>query len=58
MCVRPIEGRVTRCTIIRDLPYMGANVIQALEGRRYRPATRNGEAIEVNYTFRLHLTLP
>ena len=57
-CTLTTEGRVTRCAIIRDLPYMGANVIQALEQRRYAPAMRNGEPIEVNYTFKLHLTMP
>jgi hypothetical protein len=36
---------------------MGVNVIRALERRRYTPAMRKGEPIEVDYTFKLHLRM-
>jgi hypothetical protein len=32
--------------------------VQALERRRYRPATLKGEPVEVTYQFRLNLRLP
>jgi hypothetical protein len=56
-CTLTPEGGVTRCTVARGLPYMG-HIVPALEQRRYRPAMRNGEPIEVSFTFKLNFALP
>jgi protein TonB len=57
-CVITREGQVRDCQVQQGLPFMDAAVVQALERRRYRPATLGGEPVEVTYTFRLHLRLP
>ena len=57
-CVVTVEGAVRGCRVLQGLPFMDAAVVDALERRRYRPATRNGRPVEVSYLFRLHLKLP
>jgi protein TonB len=57
-CVVTREGQVRDCRVLQGLPFMDAAVVQALERRRYRPATQNGVAVEVTYHFRLNLKLP
>ena len=57
-CVVTREGLVRDCQVRQGLPFMDAAVVQALERRRYRPATLRGEPIEVTYHFRLNLRLP
>jgi protein TonB len=57
-CVVTAEGAVRDCRVLQGLPFMDAAVVDALERRRYRPATRNGQPVEVSYLFRLHLKLP
>jgi len=57
-CVVTREGLVRDCRVLQGLPYMDAAVVQALEQRRYRPATLKGEPVEVTYHFRLNLRLP
>jgi TonB family protein len=57
-CVVTREGLVRECRVLQGLPHMDAAVVQALERRRYRPATLNGVPIEVTYQFRLNLRLP
>jgi protein TonB len=57
-CVVTREGLVRDCRVLQGLPHMDAAVVQALERRRYRPATLDGEPVEVTYHFRLNLRLP
>lgn len=57
-CVVTREGLVRDCVVRRGLPFMDEAVVQALQRRRYRPATLRGEPIEVLYEFRLALRLP
>lgn len=57
-CVVTTEGRVFGCRVLRSLPYMDRAVVEALEKRRYAPATLGGRPVEVDYTFRVRLTLP
>jgi len=57
-CVVTIEGIVRECRVVQSLPFMDRAVIDALERRRYSPALLQGKAIEVDYTFRIRLTLP
>lgn len=57
-CVVTAEGEVRDCRVLQGLPYMDEAVVEALQRRRYRPATRNGVPVEVSYLFRLHLKLP
>jgi TonB family protein len=57
-CVVTREGLVRDCRVLQGLPHMDAAVVQALERRRYRPATLDGQPVEVTYHFRLNLRLP
>jgi protein TonB len=56
-CVVGTEGRVRECQVLKSLPFMDRAVIEALEGRRYTPATLGGEPVEVYYRFRLPFRL-
>jgi eukaryotic-like serine/threonine-protein kinase len=43
---------------VKILPFMDRSVIEALERRRYKPATLGGRPIAVDYTFRIKMSLP
>ena len=57
-CVITRDGLVRECQVQQGLPFMDAAVVQALQLRRYRPATLRGEPVEVTYLFRINLRLP
>jgi protein TonB len=57
-CVVNTDGRVHDCRVVKSLPFMDRAVIEALEKRRYTPATQGGKPIDVDYTFRITLRLP
>ncbi len=57
-CVVTVQGVVHDCRVIRSLPFMDRAVIEALERRRYTPATLKGKPLEVDYTFKIRLNLP
>ena len=57
-CVVTVEGAVHDCRVVQTLPFMDRAVITALEHRRYSPALLQGKPVEVNYTFKIRLTLP
>jgi TonB family protein len=58
-CVVSTSGEVRDCQVRKSVPFMDGAVVQALERRRYSPARlSNGEAIEVQYLFRVRLQLP
>jgi protein TonB len=57
-CVVTTEGRVYGCRVLKSLPFMDRAVIDALERRRYKPATLGGRPVEVNYNFKITLRLP
>jgi TonB family protein len=57
-CVITVEGRVTECVALKPLPMMTKAALYALEQRRYHPAMRGGEPIEVDYTFVINVTPP
>jgi TonB family protein len=57
-CVITREGLVRDCQVRTGLPLMDSAVVQALQRRRYRPATLRGEPIEVTYQFRLNFRVP
>jgi TonB family protein len=57
-CVVTSEGQVRACKVLKGLPFMNAAVIEALEGRKYKPALAQGKPVAVYYTFNLHLKLP
>lgn len=58
-CVVTTAGEVRGCRVWKSLPFMDAAVIDALERRRYAPARlSSGQAVEVEYTFRVRLRLP
>lgn len=57
-CVVTTEGKVFGCRILKSLPFMDRAVIDALERRRYKPATLGGRPVEVNYNFKITLRLP
>ena len=57
-CVVTVAGQVRNCRVIKGLPYMDSAVVSALQARRYRPATSQGKAVDVFYTFTIRLKLP
>lgn len=57
-CVVTVEGAIRHCEVLKGLPYMDAAIVEALQRRRYRPATLDGRPIEVKYVFRVNLRLP
>jgi TonB family protein len=57
-CVLGVDGSVRKCRVLKGLPFMNFSVLEALERRRYRPATAHGKPVDVYYTFNLRLTLP
>jgi protein TonB len=57
-CIVSVEGAVRNCRILQSLPFMDRAVISALEHRRYSAALFQGKPIEVDYTFKIRLTLP
>ncbi len=57
-CVVTTEGKVFGCRVLKSLPFMDRAVIDALEKRRYKPATLGGRPVEVNYNFKITLRLP
>jgi TonB family protein len=57
-CVVTREGLVRDCRVQQGLPFMDAAVVQALERRRYTPATLKGVPVEVIYQFRINWKLP
>jgi protein TonB len=56
-CVVTTEGTVFGCRVLKGLPYMDRAVVDALERRRYRPATLGGHPVEVSYDFKITLRL-
>jgi protein TonB len=56
-CVVTTDGTVFGCRVLKGLPYMDRAVVDALERRRYRPATLGGRPVEVSYDFKITLRL-
>lgn len=57
-CVIAHDGSVRNCRVLKGLPLMNSLVVDALERRRYQPATAQGKPVDVYYTFNVRLTLP
>ena len=57
-CIVSLQGIVHNCRVLQGLPFMDRQVVETLQRRRYSPALQQGKPIEVDYTFRIRLTLP
>jgi len=57
-CVVTVEGAVRNCKVIKGLPFMNQATVDALQRRKYRPATALGKPVDVFYTFNIRLKLP
>ena len=57
-CVITGYGFVERCKVLKSLPFMDRAAIDALERRRYKPYVSNGNPVEIDYTFKIKLSLP
>jgi TonB family protein len=57
-CVLTERGTVTGCRVIDSLPGMDAEIIRALEQRRYKPATVGGRPVAVFFHFKVTMRLP
>ena len=57
-CILTVEGAVRDCRVLKGLPHMDSAVVDALEHRRYKPATQNGKPVEIEYVFKLNLKVP
>lgn len=56
-CVVAADGAVNGCRVLKSLPFMDRAAIDALEKWRFRPYTVDNKPVDVDYTFRLKLTL-
>ncbi len=57
-CVITGHGFVERCRVLKSVPFMDRAAIDALERRRYQPYVSNGNPVEIDYTFKIKLSLP
>jgi protein TonB len=57
-CVVTVDGQVRACKVLKGLPFMNAAVVDALQKRKYKPATAQGKPIDVYFTFNVRLKLP
>ena len=57
-CVISVDGTVHGCRVIKSLPFMDRAAVAALERRKYKPALRAGQPVDVYYTFTLTFELP
>jgi protein TonB len=57
-CVVTSEGAVNNCRVLKSMPFMDRAAIDAIERWRYKPYTVDGKPVEVEYTFKIKLTLP
>jgi protein TonB len=57
-CLLHWTGEVSRCRIIKPLPYLNGAVLDAAKTWRFKPATLRGRPVTVDYTFTVQMTLP
>ena len=57
-CVLSVDGAVRDCRVLRGLPFMDRAAVEALQSWRYRPVLFHGQPVDVDYTFRIKLSLP
>ncbi|HTO96805.1 MAG TPA: TonB family protein [Myxococcales bacterium] len=57
-CVITVAGKVHGCRVLKSLPFMDRATVNALERRKYKPALRAGQPVDVYYTFTITFTLP
>jgi TonB family protein len=57
-CTITAEGTVRDCHVSKSLPFMDGSVVRALQARKYKPATRDGKPIDLQYTFNLRVGPP
>jgi protein TonB len=57
-CVLAVDGAVRDCRVLRGLPFMDRAAVEALQSWRYRPVFFHGQPVDVDYTFRIKLSLP
>ncbi len=57
-CVISVDGTVHGCRVVKSLPFMDRAAVTALERRKYKPALRAGQPVDVYYTFTLTFELP
>lgn len=57
-CILTREGHMTRCRVLKSLPYMDKALIQTLHASRYAPVTYAGKPVEIEFFYNLRLRLP
>jgi hypothetical protein len=57
-CILTREGHMTRCRVLKSLPYMDEALIQTLHASRYAPVTYAGKPVEIEFFYNLRLRLP
>jgi TonB family protein len=57
-CTITVAGLVRDCKVLQGLPFMSSAVVDALQSRKYTPATLEGSPVEVLYTFKLKFVRP
>jgi TonB family protein len=57
-CKLTKEGMVRGCQVLQGLPFLDQTVVESLESRVYRPVLVGGVPAEIDYTFKIKMSLP
>jgi protein TonB len=54
-CTIQMDGTLTKCRIIKGLPFMDEPVLKSLATRKFKPMTYQGRVVPVEYTFNIKI---
>jgi protein TonB len=57
-CVIDTDGTTENCRVIKPLPHMEQEVLDAVRRCRYSPVTYQGRPVKVDYVFNIRLQMP
>jgi protein TonB len=57
-CVIEVDGRLSRCGVLKSVPLMEPTVLEALQTWRFEPVTLRGKPVAVKYNVPIRLVLP
>jgi TonB family protein len=57
-CQIAVNGTVTACQVLKDLPLLTKAVLARLHSTKVKPATYGGKPVATSYVFNLRFSLP
>jgi TonB family protein len=57
-CILTPEGSTKKCRVLKTLPLLEEALLNHLYDTRFKPATFQGEPVQIDYTFTLNFQLP